>query len=433
MADNVTTGKLEVKLGELAEGMAISTKKFVEAGFVDKATYMANNQAIIKRLEAVDSIADDDVESLAEKIIEIRKMIGEAGDDLVKSLFNRLAEIKASVTAVDSDLQAHKTATADSFIALLSATKANTNAITSLSETVSKNKQDMETAVAGVQEDVNTLAKETAQSAEDLAKAVSDETARAKAQEAQNRKISDEAIATAKEEVLTATAEGLAPISEKTDLNERAIQILNGDKTVENSVDFKVEQAKIRLQNEIKAVSDKQVKDVTANIQEQIDSITGGEEGSLKDLIEKANVNEVSTKANQTAISEMQTAMAETNKNVEANATETAKVATDVQKVGASVTEMQNQINDVTLKNGGLQKGLMTRTSELEKAVELEAQKRVAELEKTVEDLKAYSDSKDLRASSISVCVILSKFDSILGVASDCGGTTTNSGDGESL
>ncbi len=76
-------------------------------------------------------------------------------------------------------------------------------------------------------------------------------------------------------------------------------------------------------------------------------------------------------------------------------------------------------------------KGHRTRLTELEAGILAEASQRALETAQTVADLKAYSDSKDLKASTINVCSVANSFRRKMGLADiTCSGSTVNGTDG---
>ncbi len=105
MADNVTTDDLEVALQDLAEQMGLSVKEYVEGGFLDLTTYGQDMASVVSRLDAIDVVdSEDDIESLAEKIIAVNKVLSDDDGALqgILDLINvNKADIAGLVTTTD--------------------------------------------------------------------------------------------------------------------------------------------------------------------------------------------------------------------------------------------------------------------------------------------------------------------------------------------
>ena len=174
---------------------------------------------------------------------------------------------------------------------------------------------------------------------------------------------------------------------------------------------------------------------VNADIEERvsgaettISTLTGDEtvDGSVKKQIadEATRTNVAIVTAKDEAVD---TAKSYTDAQIEAIAGDTA---TTVSEVADRVSTVENTLNDTTDADGNLLKGVVSKVADNAAAIAQEVADRTAALEQTVTELKAYSDSKDLKASSMNICGIHNKFRASLGLADkDCSGSS-NAGDG---
>jgi len=185
--------------------------------------------------------------------------------------------------------------------------------------------------------------------------------------------------------------------------------------------------------NELKEAQDAVNADVEnrlSGVEGTLETLTGDEtvDGSIAKSIadEAARTNVAISTAKTEAID---TAKAYTDEKIEAI---TGDTATTVAGLDERVTGVEKTLNDTTDEDGNLVKGVVTRLSDVEAKVDANEVKRVQELEQAVEELKAYSDARDLKASSMDICGIGNKFRASLGLAArDCsGGTSGGDGDG---
>ncbi|MEA1916864.1 MAG: hypothetical protein U9N42_04965 [Campylobacterota bacterium] len=95
--------------------------------------------------------------------------------------------------------------------------------------------------------------------------------------------------------------------------------------------------------------------------------------------------------------------------------------------VGGRVEVIENTLNDTVDADGNLVKGTVTKVEDNAAAIAALSSQSSADLAQTILDLQAYSDARDLKASSMDMCSIKSKFRTALGLTSDCSGST---GDG---
>jgi len=163
-----------------------------------------------------------------------------------------------------------------------------------------------------------------------------------------------------------------------------------------------------------------------AGTESTVATLTGDEtvEGSVKKQIadEATRTNVAISTAKTEAID---TAKSYTDEQIEAI---TGDTAATVEGLDTRVKTVEDTLNDTTDEDDNLVKGVVTRLSDAEAAIVAEAQARVAELEQAVADMKAYSDSKVLKASSMDMCGIHNKFRASLGLADK---TCDGSGDGD--
>lgn len=94
------------------------------------------------------------------------------------------------------------------------------------------------------------------------------------------------------------------------------------------------------------------------------------------------------------------------------------------------VTVIEDSFTDKQIGDA-VQKGYKTRILDLESGVNAETQARIADIEKTISDAKAYSDANNLKASTINVCSVANSFRRKMGLADiTCSGSNINGTDG---
>jgi len=552
MADNVTTDDLEKALNDLAEAMGLSVKEFVEGGFLDKATYSEDHAAVVARLDAIDVVdSEDDIESIAEKLIAVRKVLSD-DDGALQGILNLIKENQAAITTekdraegveaglrTDVDNATAKGASNESAIADLKT--ATSDYATANDERVT----DVEGRITDTEAALNTLNAD-ADTAGSVAKAVADEAARAKnVSGALADLTTDEkdTLVGAINEVdsnAKVNAAGISALTDRVGTNEDTLTTLNGDASVTGSVTQKVKGLEDKLTEAFTdAMTDaKDALDAAdANLQAQITTLNADDEtegsvdykikqatgGDISDLSDRMDATEGKTAANTSAVSLLNsdsetegsvdykiaqaantsnaitdalddritadeaalatlngddtvegsvakqvkdasdalTSTVEANKSaiegtvseltdtvaanktaledtIAANATTASdaliaesKRATDAEVALAGRTKtVEDILNDTTDEDDNLVKGIVTRVGDTESALAAQAQKQIDDLQAAVDELKAYSDSRDLKAASMDICGVHNKFRSALGLGDkDCGGD----GDGEAV
>ena len=353
MAENVTTEDLEIALSDLAESMGLSTVEYVQSlGYATVAEVTAQGSDFQTQLNAITELdADNGAESLAEKIKAINDVLVDE-NGVIQAIYTKIQENKqlvvdetARATAVEAGLQDQATAN-------LNKGNSNATAITDLTGVVSTNKtasEDRDTALSGrvtaTEGDLTTLKSDlTVEGSVDYK--VEQERLRAVAAEASNRTVSDENIATAKDEAIAHS-------------------------------------------DTVSATETTRATDAETALQTQIDDITGGDgETSLSSLQDDLDAEVLRATAGEASVK---------------------KAFEDI-------------INDTTDEDDNLIKGHTTRIGDLENGLTAEAATRIAELAQAVTDLQEYTDSKTLKAASMDMCSIGNKFRSALGLAdSSCG------------
>ena len=467
MADNVTTEDLEKALQDLAESMGISVKEFVEGGFIDKTTYGEDKAAIIARLDAIDTIdADDDIESIAEKLASIRKVLSD-DEGALQGILNLIKDNQAAIVS-ESDraksVEAGLRTDVDNAAAKgASNEKALNDYKTEANDrmaTIEGASTDLNDRVLDTESQIATI---TGDGEGSIAAAVAAETARAKNVSGTLADLVTEEKGTlvgAINEVQSeanVNAAGISAVKDRVTATEDALTILNGDDTVEGSVAKAVKDA---TGGDISDLSDRMdaTEASTGANTSAIETLNGDDtvEGSvakaIKDAAAKSNVVtdalsdriddveavQAANKAEaETALTDAVTAVNETiaaNKtaaeeaiqsNLDALNAETVR-ATDAEKVlGDRTKVVEDILNDTTDADDNLVKGIVTRTSDLEASVQANLEKQVADLQAAVDDMKAYSDSNDLKAASMDMCSIGNKFRSALGLGdSTCDGSS---------
>lgn len=201
MADTVNTENLELKLQELAEGLGLSVKEFVEGGFLDKATYQIDMEAVNSRLDAIDVMDETDgVETLAEKIKGINDVLANEEGEL-QGILNLITANSTKIGQVETDLSNYKTANDQKQTEQDNKLAENTGAISTLDQRVVTNREaseqrdaELSDRVTGTENDIATL-KGDATVVGSVAKAIKD------SQDAQDV-IVDSKIVTAKTEAI---------------------------------------------------------------------------------------------------------------------------------------------------------------------------------------------------------------------------------------
>jgi len=153
---------------------------------------------------------------------------------------------------------------------------------------------------------------------------------------------------------------------------------------------------------------------------------TASNEAAITSIVSKAN----ELKEAQDAVNaDVENRLSSVESTIETLKGDTAETVAGLDE---RVTGVEKTLNDTTDEDGNLVKGVVTRLSDVEAKVDANEVKRVQELEQAVEELKAYSDARDLKASSMDICGIGNKFRASLGLAArDCaGGTSGGDGDG---
>jgi len=552
MADNVTSDDLEKALSDLAESMGLSVKEYVEGGFLDLTTYNEAQSAVIARLDAIDVIdAEDDVETIAEKLIAINKVLSD-DDGVLQNILNMINDNQSQIvtesdrakgveaglrTDVDnatskgnanesaindikSGISDYKTTTEDRFTAVEGRVTDDEAAIATLTadvdtegsvaysveqeairaKSVSGKLADLSTddkdslvgainevqaetitAQAGVdglvtrmgsaEEAINTINGDVDTDGS-MAKAikVADDAVRADIAadiestrsglqdgiDANTGAIAvlngdDETEGSVAKAIKDATGGDISDLSDRMDATEAAtstnkssIDLLNADDQTEGSVDYKIAQAAGESNEVTDALSDritvnegdlatlkgdaetegsvaKQVADAKAATDAVVADNKAAIESTVSDLDDRVVANKTA------AADALAAAKTELSDSIAAEVTR----ATDAEvALGDRVKVNEDILNDTTDEDDNLVKGIVTRTSDLESALSAQAQKQIDDLQAAIDDLKAYSDSNDLKAASMDICGVHNKFRGALGLGDkDCGGD----GDGEAV
>ncbi len=349
MADNVTTEELEDALQELAEQMGLSVKEYVEGGFLDLTTYGQDMASVVSRLDAIDVVdSEDDIESLAEKIIAVNKVLSD-DDGALQGILDLINVNKADIAG-------------------------------------------LVTTTDGLRTDVNTA----------IAKGNSNETALNDYKSVANDRMTEiEGSVTATEGRITDT--------------EASINTLESDVTVEGSVAYSVEQEALRAKNVSGALSD----------------LATEEKGSLVKAINEVEKDGI---ANKDAIAILN-GDAETEGSVakaveDATGGDISDLKGRVEAEEAESVRVATILDDTTDEDDNLVKGIVTKVADNANALAVETQARMDQMAQAILDLQAYSDARDLKASSMDMCSIHNNFRSSLGLGDK---SCDSSGDGETV
>ena len=417
MADNVTTEDLEIALNDLAESMGISVVEYVEGGFLDLTTYGQDKAEILARLDNIDTInAEDDIDSLAEKIVAINAVLSD-DDGALQGILDLINVNKADIATLRTDMTGITDALRTDVDNATAKGAANESAINDIKSDVSGYKtttEDRFAAVEGrtteVEAGLDTLNADASVEGS-VAYAVAAEEARAKNVTGALADLATDEKATVVGAINEVQAEtNLAQASanaamDKATLNEDAIAILNGDDTVEGSV--------------AKAVLD----------------ATGGDISDLSDRVDAQEAATADLSGRVDGVEESIASYKTTTEDAIAQAKEEATAAINDEIASREAADavlsdrtkvVEDILNDTTDEDDNLVKGIVTRTSDLEAEVQANLEKQIADLQAAVDDMKAYSDSNDLKAASMDMCSIGNKFRSALGLGdSTCDDSST--------
>ena len=104
MADNVTTDELEDALKDLLVEVAAGTKEYAEGTFLDLVTYATDKSEVLARLNAIDLVdADDDIESLAEKLASAYAVISNDEGEL-QAILDMINTNKADLATTNTTI-----------------------------------------------------------------------------------------------------------------------------------------------------------------------------------------------------------------------------------------------------------------------------------------------------------------------------------------
>jgi len=315
MALNVTTQNLQTLLQQLAQSQGKAIHDYIQAqGFASQVELETKIADVLSKIDAITKIDDsDNVESLAEKIQAIQDVLN-SEEGVVQEILDRLTTNEQAISDLNDKV--------DNNYSLIS------QALSTLKTSVDKNTadiSDVKTSITNIEKDIE---------------------------------------------------EKVSGLDQRIASNEQAIETLNGDASVEGSVDYKVAQEAARAK---------------------------AAETGLTQSIETAKSEAVSEAVSQ--------ANAYTDQKVQ-DAIDNLDVASDkdFQAIEERVTKVENVLNDTTNENGELEKGLVTKVSDLETGLVNEKAAREAGDTATLEAAKAYTDSTVVQADKIDIDVIVNVF-----------------------
>jgi polyhydroxyalkanoate synthesis regulator phasin len=333
MALNVTTQQLLDLLKALAAEQGKAVREYVQSqGFATEADLIAKFNEVNAKIDSIIKIdANDGVETLAEKVQALQDLLN-SEEGVVQEILDRLTANEKAISDLAAKEASDIKLIQDALAALQTKVDNNTQAISNLQDQVTKEVAELESEIQA----------------------------------------------------------NAAAIAE----NKKAIDVLNGDASVEGSVDYKVAQETARAK---------------------------AAEAGLAQAIETAKADAIKE-----AVSE---ANAYTDQKVQ-EAIDSLDVASDseFQALEERVTEIENVLNDTTNEDGELEKGLVSQVKDLQTGLANEAAARAKGDEDTLAAAKAYADSVTVKAGDIDVNVIVSVFvDALNGTATATTTTSTDS------
>lgn len=151
MADNVTTDELEQALIDLAESMGLSVVEYVQSlGYSTTAELLAAQTGLQDQIDAITEISDNGVQSLAEKIQAINEVISN-GDGEIQAILTKILENKQLIVDETARATAAEANLQTQVTANTNKGTANENDIATLSGVVTANKSAQDTVNADVE------------------------------------------------------------------------------------------------------------------------------------------------------------------------------------------------------------------------------------------------------------------------------------------
>ena len=348
----VTSDELQAQLEQLAQDLGVSVQELL-ASYYTKGEIDATISGITSRLDAIDVIDDSDgVETLAEKIKAVNELLTDPDNQsLATDLLDRISANAADIAAEATRAASVEAGLRTDVDAANNGVSHNAANISSLASTVSDNKTASDNAVAGL------------------------------------------------DTRITAT--------------EGAIGTLNSDSSVEGSVDYKVEQERLRsvaaesdlasqitstgtsTLNDAKAYTDNAVAGVSAEVATEkgrIDTLVGDAtvDGSVANKIEAHRVAAEAVMDSKVAASKELSDAADANLQSQIDAI-TGSGTGSLGDVEGRVSVVENELNDTTDADGNLVKGVKTKVADNMAAIAAEQAARVsadANLQSQIDDLQ---------------------------------------------
>ena len=367
----ITAEELQKQLEDLAQYLGVSVaevKDALKASIDENTGKIATNEeairGILKRLDAIDTINEEDgVESLAEKmkafkekLDTLNKILSENGT-LATDVLQRIADNKAALNALSSDLQTETKRAQDAEKALdekitsvQDSVRSNTTSINGINNRLDKMEQAARDAVDDINDKINAL------------------------------KDADKALFTYED------ADG---------------------NIVEGKVNKLIREANTAQSVELKGYTDKKV----ANLQSQIDEITGGDNGgSLSDLNNRVAQSEQDISDLKNIVESNYETFSSTVEGIMASQQE------GLDNVNQEIEEINNVLNDTVGANDNVVKGLKTRVSDLEAQTGNNAS-AIAQAKATAEAAMAEAQKAGLKTGIIDGKKAANKFREVLGLA----------------
>jgi len=174
----MTAQDLQNELASFAKGLGLSVQELLQS-YTTTKEFNTKIESIELDLKKITEVGELDTESIAEKIIKINEIIGQADDEDVKTLLNTLADHKLKIEQLETRVTKVETSVEQIKSDLEAAVKANATDIKANAEAIKANKtaqdainKDVESRLSTVESEIENFDKDVD---DKIAKAIADE------------------------------------------------------------------------------------------------------------------------------------------------------------------------------------------------------------------------------------------------------------------